>query len=382
MRIYIVLKEDIVKFPPVQSLLRVLAELKMEVYHVGSFSDPDGKADLKKMGVNFIEAPYYDVHAGKLTKLRRQFSFKRFVKAYLGRQNLDKDDLIWLIQTETIYLLGSLAKRYNVLLHPLEFKVPKVGLRYRLLSPMINLKQVYRNASKVVCCEYNRAHITKGLFSLDTLPYILPNKPYIDERALQNVPEKIAAKVDSYCSKWRGRKAILYQGIFYSNERKLEEFCEAISLLPDDFVLVAMGSGDSSYDELKSRYEGDRIIFLPFIKPPYHLLVTQAAYIGVLSYFPLPKDYGTVINPIYCAPNKIYEYSKYGKPMISNDIPGLHYIFREYRCGECISYPITASKIADAVLKIEGDYAAYSSGALSLYESEDMVARIKGIIGL
>lgn len=382
MRIYIVLKEDIVKFPPVQSLLRVLAELKMEVYHVGSFSDADGKEDLRKIGVNFIEAPYYDVHAGKLTKLRSQFSFKRFVKSYLGQQNLDKDDLIWLIQTETIYLLGSLAKRYSVLLHPLEFKVPKVGLRYRLLSPMINLKQVYRNATKVVCCEYNRAHIMKGLFSLDTLPYILPNKPYIDERALQNVPDKIAAEVDSYCSKWRGRKAILYQGIFYRNERKLEEFCEAIGHLPEEFVLVAMGAGDSSYDKLKSRYECDRIIFLPFIKPPYHLLVTQEAYIGVLSYFPLPNDYGTVINPIYCAPNKIYEYSKYGKPMISNDIPGLYYIFREYKCGECISYPITASKIADAVLKIENAYPHYSSGSLSLYESEDMVERVKEIIGL
>ena len=155
---------------------------------------------------------------------------------------------------------------------------------------------------------------------------------------------------------------------------------QAISLLPKEYVLVAMGAGSEMYDNLKNKYQGDRIIFIPFIKPPFHLEITRTAHIGVLSYFPRPYNIGSVINPIYCAPNKIYEYAKYGKPMLSNDIPGLHYIFTQYHCGECVNYPMTPHSIAKAIERIDLDYESYSNGVSEFYKSGDIVNIIKKIL--
>ena len=57
------------------------------------------------------------------------------------------------------------------------------------------------------------------------------------------------------------------------------------------------------------------------------------ASIGVLSYFPRSGSIGRTLNPLYCAPNKIFEYSKYGIPMISNDVPALRYSYMEFHCA-------------------------------------------------
>lgn len=76
-----------------------------------------------------------------------------------------------------------------------------------------------------------------------------------------------------------------------------------------------MGRGSDYYDDLRSRYASERVLFVPFIRPPHHLQVTRLASIGVLSYFPDPSSLAAVINPLYCAPNKIFEYARYGVPM-------------------------------------------------------------------
>lgn len=86
------------------------------------------------------------------------------------------------------------------------------------------------------------------------------------------------------------------------------------------------------------------------------------------------------INPIYCAPNKIFEYAKFGIPMISNDIPALKYTYMEYGCGECINYPITAEAIVATINKIFGNYEHYKSGALNYFNSVEPEKIIKEIV--
>lgn len=112
------------------------------------------------------------------------------------------------------------------------------------------------------------------------------------------------------------------------------------------------------------------------------MLITKEAYIGVLTYFPRPYSINSVINPIYCAPNKIFEYAKYGIPMISNDIPALHYIFNEYSCGKCINYPMTPQSIASIIGDISQNYNQYSSGSHNYYESVNTLKIIKDIISI
>jgi glycosyltransferase involved in cell wall biosynthesis len=227
-------------------------------------------------------------------------------------------------------------------------------------------------ADKIVCCEYNRAHITKGLFQLDSLPFVLPNKVYIDDNELDYIPNDVRDILGDVLERMKDKKVVLYQGIFLDKERRLEEFCQAVNSLSDEYLLVAMGGGSSLFEQLKEKYESEKIIFVPFIRPPYHLLVTKMASVGILSYFPRPNNVASVINPLYCAPNKIFEYAKFSVPMIANDIPALHYAFTEHRCGKCVSYPMETSSIKDTLLEIFDNYDEYSSGALDYYNSIDL----------
>ncbi len=380
--IYIILKEDIMYFPPILTIINTLCDIGYKVVHLGTYSDEEGRKLLEDKGMVFVKMPSYNGNGNIFQKLRSQLRFRKQVENYIDSVTINSDDRIWLAQIETIYLLHDLVKKYPTILHPLEYTDPKIKWSYKLISPSLKLPRTFREATKVVCCEYNRAHITKGLFTLEKLPVVLPNKPYDDKRELSDniLSHEISSLLSKYKEKTKNKKVILYQGIFLDKERRLEEFCQAISLLPEEYVLVAMGTGSDMYERLREQYESERIIFIPFIKPPYHLLVTKDAYIGVLSYFPRPNNIGTVINPLYCAPNKIFEYAKFGKPMLANDIPGLKYIFKEFDCGVCIDYPMTPKAIASCIMELNKNYSLYSMGAIKYYNSVDINSIISNIV--
>lgn len=370
--VYLILKDDLVYYPPVLSTINVLLELGYKVVHVGNYADEEQKRALEKCGVQFKPTVRLTDEGSLLTKFMQKLSFRQQVITYLKTANISTNDYVWLFHTETLCLLHKIVNCYRVIFHPLEFTLPVANWKYRLLSPSLNLAESVKRASKVVCCEYNRAQITRGMFALEQMPYVLPNKMYMANEELTAIPNDVRNLVSPILSRIEGKKVILYQGVFLDKERRLEEFCEAVKNMPDEYVLIAMGKGSSYYTHLKEKYQSEKILFIPFIRPPYHLLITKAASIGVLSYFPDATNIATVINPLYCAPNKIFEYARYGAPMISNDIPGLHYTFMEYHCGEVVSHPMTIEGIKSAIERIYMDYDAYSSGALHYYESVDI----------
>ena len=190
----------------------------------------------------------------------------------------------------------------------------------------------------------------------------------------------VAANVFDLLPRLAGKRVILYQGVFLSCERRLEEFCEAVRSMPSEYVLVAMGRGSDYYDDLRSRYASERVLFVPFIRPPHHLQVTRLASIGVLSYFPDPSSLAAVINPLYCAPNKIFEYARYGVPMISNDIPGLYYLFMQYGCGEVVPSPMSPAAIRHTIEHIYDHYDRYSACAKAYYNSVDIKRLINEVL--
>jgi hypothetical protein len=126
------------------------------------------------------------------------------------------------------------------------------------------------SAYKVVCSEYNRAHITKAYFGLKELPIVIPNKPTI------NMNESVDSFENFLFD--NSKKIILYQGIFNFPERRLDEFCQAIDYLSDDYLIVIVGPDCTYKNLLQLRYESRRVIFLPFISPPLHLHLTKRAF--------------------------------------------------------------------------------------------------------
>ena len=379
-KVFIVMKEDIINYPPALTVIRTLIDLNFKVIHIGRYRDNLQKAELQNKGVDFVETDEYNGLTNLISKYFQQQRYKKKVLETLALYNASEDDYIWLLNAETIVLLGDLARKYKTIFHYFEFTTPFVNLKYRILNPFFDPYDLNKKAYKIVQCEYNRAHIFKAFLHLDTLPVVLPNKPYERQTHEDDVPEDVKKQVEDVRKSLRNRKAILYQGVFQDNDRKLDEFFDAVNELPEDYVFLAMGSDSPSYRKMKNKYESDRIIFVPFIRPPYHLQVTKLSHIGILSYVANENTIAGAINPIYCAPNKIFEYSKFGKPMLANDLPGLSVIYKQYGCGECIDYPIKSSSVRDAILKIDLEYDKYEEGALRFYHSVDIQKIIEKIL--
>lgn len=91
-----------------------------------------------------------------------------------------------------------------------------------------------------------------------------------------------------------------------------------------------MGRESDYLHELQKEYPNG-FEYLGFIKPPHHLAIQKYCDIGILTYV---SDTGS-INPIFCAPNKIFEYARLGMPMLCNDIPGLKYTVESSDMGYC-----------------------------------------------
>ena len=109
-KIILVLKEDIIEYPPVISILNVLSETSHEIYFLGTYSDAKGKRDLEKKGVRFVDMPPYEGKANKLKKLMLQIEFRKQVKKALSKIQHSHDDVLWLLQAETIYLLVTIQR--------------------------------------------------------------------------------------------------------------------------------------------------------------------------------------------------------------------------------------------------------------------------------
>lgn len=378
--VYLVFIFDMVYYPPVLSIIRVLLDLGVKVSYVGPYSDTQQKEKLERLGCEFVTPYQYNPQANIISKYIGQNRFKRDVLTYFENKKVGENDLIWIMNSETMSFVYPLVFKYKTILQFFEFTESYYNWKYKVASPGYNQRKTMHAAYKVVHCEYNRAMITKGLYGLEMPPIVLPNKPYEFDNVNIEMTQDVSKLIQSVSDRIQGKKVILYQGIFDSKERRLEEFCLAMNQLSEDYLFLAMGKGDADYDALKSRFSSDRIIFIPFIKPPFHMEVTRLATLGVLSYFPVSENYADVINPIYCAPNKIFEYAKYGIPMISNDIPGLHYIYKEFRCGEAVEYPMAPESIAKTIEKICDNIDAYRQGAKDYYDSVNIEAIVKQII--
>ena len=385
-RVIIIFDHDIIGYPPTLSLINILLSLDKEVVFLGQYSDDESKAEFEKRGVQFLNVVYhpnYKIKNGILRKLDILMSLRKYQKEFfkiVDGFEFREDDLIWFIFSNKAVYMDTFLHDKDYIVQFYEFVDANMGGKYKAFYPAYDPSKLLQGAKKVVHCEYNRACIMNGMYGVKGKLNILPNKPYISDEQFQNIPADIQAFFDDIKKKIRGRKAILYQGIFNSNERRLEEFCQSMEILSDDYVFIAMGNGDY-WNVLKERYVSDKYIFIPFIKPPYHLLVTQLANIGVLTYLPVRRSFADVINPLYCAPNKVYEYTKFGKPIICNDIPALRSIVEKFDCGGIVDQPMTPEGIARTIGSISNKYKKLAEGAVNYYDSIDMVSIVSDIIG-
>lgn len=373
-KVILVMKHNLTFYPPVISVCHALRTLGKEVVYIGANSDTNVQKALEAIGVRFFVQPEYGGSAPK--RLLQQIIFKKNVEPLIEKE-YGANTCIWFVHLETVVLFIHYFKTHHCIAHLLEFRMRKISWGYRLLSGFRDRIDLLKKASKVICCEYNRAHLTQAVLSLPELPLIFPNKPYLQNNEAISVGD-LPSELNNVIEKIRNKKVIIYQGGFM-RERKLDAFYKAMDYLPDDYVFVAMGADSAEKQRLMNTYKNERCIFLPFIRPPYHLEITRMAHIGILSYIPLGENLGQMINVLYCAPNKIFEYGKFGLPMLSNDLPSLKLQFAEIKCGITLE-SMTPECICHAIESIDENYDEYSLNAKKLYESVDVVGIVKQAI--
>ncbi len=361
MKILIINYYEISKLPPVRNLVDILLRNGCTVTLVSIDKNNIYKS---KESNNFTFYKIDEARENIVSKCVDFISRKKKLRRLVDILMADHD-ILWTTTDRTARDLGSILFKYKHVMQLMEliYDIPYFPKQKIIQS---NIKKYAKKAYKVVVPEYNRAQIINAWWELEKMPIVLPNKQGIEE--LKNIPDNIKCQLNEIDRETR--KIILYQGVI-RKERPLDSFAKAVDELGENYVLYVMGEKNAEMDRLISTYKN--IKHINFIAPPYHLLVTQNAYIGILSYVPRKNDklHYSKLNEIYCAPNKLYEYSGYKIPMIGNDIPGLRYTIEHNNMGVVIKV-FDSAHIKNAINIINKNYDEFSQNCEKFYNMVDM----------
>ena len=313
------------------------------------------KAIFDNNNVIYRETLHSNKFLGKSNRISDWMRFKASCKKIL-KEDFSKSDYIYICSADTALCLNSLLKEYKYILQSNElydqFPFYRKGLKK------------YANGAKAfIVPELCRANIFMYWFGLKNKPFVIPNIPYsVALTKNQTISDKYARSIIECLS---DKKIFIYQGHIVSGDRSLSVIAEALKKINNqEYVLLLMGRNyNNSYEQLKEIYENT--YYVPFIPAPYHLEVTSHAYIALLSYDRVS------LNNLFCAPNKIFEYSGLGVPMLGNDIPGLIYTVDHEKMGVCASYN-DVDEVVSAINKIEGRYEEFSKNAHLFFENNDL----------
>lgn len=354
MNIVLIHRADLDKRPPVLSAAINIISLGHNLTIITTGVSDKVKCELEKLNVNIIVVKY-KMHKNPFELIIRTIKYRNKIRKTLKKFSEDYYTL-WIEGNYTISSLFGIFNKYTYYLQIQEL--------YKNKIEYLTTKYVIKNAKGVFMPEYNRSHIYRLFFNLSKLPYILPNKPYFipNENELDSLKNKYPDIVRSLMDK----KIILYQGAL-TDERKLDKFLIAFNRLKE-YTVVLLGKDHG----VLSRYKklNPDIIHIPFITAPDYLMITSLAYIGIVTYVP------DTLNTIYCAPNKISEYTAFGIPILANDIPGLRYQVQYNDIGVVVNEE-NENDIISSFLHIVNNYSKYSSACVRYFNSIDNKSTIK-----
>ncbi len=369
MKILVVVSEEVNSWPPIRNLIEILLRNDHAVTLMGK--DKTGLVLDLNPNYRFIEIPDFKGTPPGIRYFRKtSFMRKRVIEEMLHH------DILWTATDSTVRDLGDVVLKYRHVMQLMELirDIPRWP-RQKVFG--LNIKKYAQKAFKVVVPEYNRAHIQKVWWSLSDLPTVLPNRMSLPDFGKMEIPDDIL-KIEELV-KQEKRRIVIYQGGFY-NDRDLDNFVEAIAKLKDNYVLYLMGI-ETDYKIRLCKAGGDAVVTIPYIRPPFHLLITRYAYIGILPYKAADAAHYAKINALYCAPNKLFEYAAYGIPMIGTDMPGLNLPFYKYGIGY-VCRPYTVSKIIENIALITANYKEMSTRCIHYYNSFNMDQIINDIINV
>lgn len=203
------------------------------------------------------------------------------------------------------------AHEFEINQKPFQSKI-SIKVLYYIEKFLIQYVDQIFTVSKSIAQEYSRMYGIK--------PVILFNSPKLREVKKSDIfRQKFSIKKDSVI--------VLYQGGL-SRGRGLELLIEAFKKRDDRVVIVFMG-----YGELESLIKGvsekyNNIFFHPAVPPDVLLDYTAAATVAAVSYI-----YDSCLNYYYCMPNKFFEYTMVGLPVIVSNLKDLAQVVSDNGLG-------------------------------------------------
>jgi glycosyltransferase involved in cell wall biosynthesis len=292
---------------------------------------------------------------------------KKFKKI---QKNQTKPKQVFFIGSfDTAFILLDLLKPLKTIIHVRE-------LYEREFFFLAIMKFLASKKYQFIFTDYIRLSIYKTRIDFFMEPIVFPNKPFSHPRiAFKKKDFKESFK--TFYSQLANKQVYLYQG-YIGYGRNIESVAFALNKINNPSkVLVLMGSltfnGAKYREYIKSIYSNT--IFIPYISHPQYLKITSLAYVGLLSYS--TKN----LNNIFCSPNKMFEYTGFGIPVLGNDIPCLEYSINQYNFG----FIFQENKVDDLINKIkeiDKNYSFYSKNAnnfFDLYSFNDLFSKLSSI---
>lgn len=361
MEVILINKGETQNRPPVISVLFILKKLGYKVTLITCVASPEFINMMKAENISIYVLPFNSRNS-RIGKILDYLRFRHKSAVYIRKKN-PEDFILWLADAPSIIAMGKSILKFNYILQIQELHETS---KFQLNS----ISKVIGNAKAVFMPEYNRTFLYKIWFKLNKTPIVLPNKPhFLPSRIdLERLKEKHKDKILPLVNK----KIILYQGGI-SRVRLLDRIAKAIMELDDSYTLLLVGKEQESgyINELKNI--DSSIVHIPYLPAPDYLVFSTIAYIGYVFYEPIS------LNNIYCAPNKINEYSAYSLPMIGNDIPGLKTVFERTGAGVIVDEN-SIDSIKAGITEIDRNYNNYRSNASKVFEMHDNVKTIKNVL--
>ena len=359
MKIVYILKKGFQYFPPCLAQVLYLNDMgvELEVYH-GDNSDAIN-AIFDERGIKHYTLKSDRTNTTRLQSFKTLFDYTLEIKKII--KTIPKETVLWFGNCESCVTVGKPIYDRKFVLSVLELDDTDSLIGKQL-------KKVINKAAVVLCCEKHRAAIMRIYYHLEREPYVLPNKPYEFKDDALELDEKYKSIVEPIKDKF----IVIYQGIVTA-DRPLDKIADALKKLDDeDTYFLVLGRASEEYQaELKTHYA--RTVFGGFIPSPQHLLVTQYAKIGIANY-----DY-SCLNNLFCAPNKIYEYAKFGMPMLTSQNLGLTETVGVANAAVCVDF-LDVEQIAEGIKQIKNNYEFYSKSAIDFYEGTSNFETIKEIV--
>ena len=366
MRIIYIHRKDFHKRPPVISAIQYLSELGYHPHVITTGISNVYSERFKTNGVGLTVIPF-DYSNSLVKNTLNGYLWGIKARKEINRLAKESEILLWIEGNYTFTSLGAdfINKYPHVLQNQELFDLPT--RKGRIV--MNTLKKIMPTAVACFAPEYNRAYVYTALLKLKDVPVVLPNKPaFLPSK--ENLKE-IGGRYVDIVQKINGRRVILYQGSL-ARERNLDSFIKACSLLDNkEYVTVLLGKTTEALSDYK-KYNPN-LIHVEYIPAPDYLYITSLAYIGIVTYSP------DKLNTIYCAPNKIFEYSAFGVPMIGNDIPGLRYTIDDAGCG-IVCNDRSVDDIKKKLDQVISNYQVMSEKATKFFNSVDNKATIRDVV--